>query len=408
MDNWFKSKWFVRVISLAFAILLYVIVNIDMEAQNTEARLPFDDSADIETIENYPLGIHIDEENHVVSGVPETVTVTLEGSPGVLAPTARQQNFDVYVDLEGLEPGEHNVEVEYSNVPDDIEVYIEPKTIEVTIEERASEKFSVNVDFINTDKLPEGFELGSTEVEPTTVTITSSKEAIERIAIVKVFVDVADLEKSIESREVPVNVYDSQGNELNVNVEPESVVVSAELLNPSKTVPIAVPTTGELPEDYKLSSIKASVDEVKVFATSTVLENIDKVTTEKINLADIKKSQTIEAKLTLPDGARVSNTEVVEVEIELERARTMKDVSIDVENLGDGQDISFVNPDDAKISVVVAGSEESISGLTAEDIKLTIDAKGLEAGEHKIPITVQGPENVTVKTETEQVTVEIT
>lgn len=408
MDNWFKSKWFVRVISLAFAILLYVIVNIDMEAQNTEARLPFDDSADIETIENYPLGIHIDEENHVVSGVPETVTVTLEGSPGVLAPTARQQNFDVYVDLEGLEPGEHNVEVEYSNVPDDIEVYIEPKTIEVTIEERASEKFSVNVDFINTDKLPEGFELGSTEVEPTTVTITSSKEAIERIAIVKVFVDVADLEKSIESREVPVNVYDSQGNELNVNVEPESVVVSAELLNPSKTVPIAVPTTGELPEDYKLSSIKASVDEVKVFATSTVLENIDKVTTEKINLADIKKSQTIEAKLTLPDGARVSNTEVVEVEIELERARTMKDVSIDVENLGDGQDISFVKPDDAKISVVVVGSEESISGLTAEDIKLTIDAKGLEAGEHKIPITVQGPENVTVKTETEQVTVEIT
>ncbi|WP_172840550.1 CdaR family protein [Virgibacillus phasianinus] len=408
MDNWFKSKWFVRIISLAFAILLYVFVSFDVNGNQLEndSRIP-DDSEDIETIENFPLDIKIDAEKYVVSGVPEYVKVQLQGSPGVLVPAARQQNFNAYVDLEDLGPGKHTVEVKYSNVPDNLDVYIEPKEINVIIEERASEEFTVNVDFINTDKLPEGFELGSSEVQPKKVTITSSKNIIDQIGIVKVFVDVAGLKESIDSREVPVNVYDSQGNELNVNVKPQNVVVSAELLNPSKTVPVAVPTTGELPKDYSLASIKAGLDEVEVFATNSILADIDKVQTEEINLSDITKSQTIEAKLAPPDGATIPETDTVEVEIELEQTKTIEDVAIDVDNLSDGQELSFLTPEDAKMKVDVAGSEKDISKLNAEKIKLTVDAEGLDEGEHKLPIVIVGPENVKITPEMEQVTIEI-
>lgn len=411
MDNWFKSKWFVRIISLAFAILLYVFVSLDVNDSQSgnESRLSVNDSDDVETIENYPVDIQINEDKYVVSGVPQTVTVQLQGNAGVLVPAVRQQSFKVTADLEGLGAGEHTIELESSNVPNNLEVYIEPKEIDVVIEEKASEEFSVNVDFINTSKLPAGFEIGSTEVEPKTVTITSSKEMINRIAIVKVFVNVANLEESIDSREVPVNVYDSQGNQLDVtNIEPEAVVVSAELLNPSKTVPVAVPTTGELPENYTLSSISSTTDELKVFATSDVLDSIEQVSTEEINLSDITESQTIDVKLALPDGARVPSTDSVEVKIELERERTINDVPVEAQNLNDGQDISFIEPDDATISVTVAGSEKEISDLTAEDIQLIVDAEGLEEGEHQVPITIQGPENVQVVPEVKEVTIEIT
>ncbi|ASN03628.1 CdaR family protein [Virgibacillus necropolis] len=409
MDNWFKSKWFVRIISLAFAILLYVFVSLtlyDSESEN-DSRIP-DGSDDLETIEKFPVDIQIDEEKYVVSGVPEYVTVQLQGNPGVLVPAVRQPSFDVYVDLEGIGAGEHTVELEYSNVPNNLGVYIEPKELDIVIEERASEEFNVNVDFLNTDELSEGFEIGSSEVEPKSVTITSSKKIIDQIGIVKVFVDVAGLDESIESREVPVNVYDSQGNELNVNIEPENVVVSAELLNPSKMVPVAVPTTGELPKEYVLSSIKANIEEVEIFATSSVLEGIDKVTTEDINLSEITESQTIEAKLALPEGTSVPETKTVEVEVELKRTKTIDDVAIDVENSGNGQDIEFTTPSDAIMNVVVAGSEESISELTKEDVQLFVDVEGLEEGEHQVPVTIKGPKNVTVKAEMEQVTIEIT
>lgn len=408
MDKWFKSKWFVRIISLAFAILLFIFVSLGVNEDNAQNDLRFtNDSDNIETIENVPVKIQIDGEQYVVSGVPETVTVSLEGSAGLLTPIVRERNFEVYVDLEGLEAGRHTVDIKHKNLPQDINAYIEPKTIDVIMEERASEEFSVQVDFINKDKLPDGYEIGSSTIEPKTVMITSSEKNVNRVGIVKVYVDVADLTESIDSRELAVNVYDSQGNQLNVNIEPKSVVVFAELLNPSDKVPVAVPTTGELPKDYSLASIKAMVDEVEVFATNAVLEGIEKVQTEEIDLSKITESQTIKAKFDLPDGVSVPDTDTVEVEIKLERTRTIDDVAIDVENLADGQNVVFSNPDDATMSVTVTGSEKSISELTAEDIELLINTKDLGDGEHKVPITIQGPENVTVTAEIKEVTIDI-
>src|SRR5699024_11330975 len=98
---------------------------------------------------------------------------------------------------------------------------------------------------------------------------------IEQIAIVKVFVDVAGLEEPIKKREVRVNVYDGQGNELRANIDPENVVVSIPVNNPSKTVPINISTAGSLPDDFTLKSLEANLEEVEIFATSSILDDID-------------------------------------------------------------------------------------------------------------------------------------
>src|SRR5690625_6301618 len=101
------------------------------------------------------------------------------------------RNFEVFVDLRHLGEGTHTVDIQYAKVPSELSVYIEPKTIEVEIEERASEEFDVDVDFINIDQLPEGYELGVPDVNPGKVRITSSRSVIDEIAIVKVYIDVA-------------------------------------------------------------------------------------------------------------------------------------------------------------------------------------------------------------------------
>ncbi len=407
MDNWFKSRWFVRGISLFFAIVLYVFVQVEMDQYQNDSRIP-DNNEGIQSVENVPINIRIDEDSYVVSGVPEFSTVSLEGPTGTMTATARQQNFDVFVDLQDLEEGTHTVELQHSGIPDELTVYIEPKTIEVTIEERASEEFDVAVDFINTKQLPQGYEVGTAEVSPQKVTITSSREVIDKIAIVKVFVDVADLEENIDNREVPVNVYDASGNELNVKVEPESVAVSAEIQNPSKTVPVTLSTTGDLPEGYSLSSISANVDEAEIFATSDVLEGIEEVSTEEIDMSEITESGTINVGLALPDGANAPELEQVEVTIELEQTRTVEDVPIDVENLGEGQEVSFVEPAEPVMNITVVGNQSNVSELTAEDFQVTVDAGGLESGEHQLPVTIEGPEISEVDGQFDQVTIEIT
>ncbi|WP_284141597.1 MULTISPECIES: CdaR family protein [unclassified Virgibacillus] len=405
MDNWFKSKWFVRAIALVFALLLYVVVYTENDASDKDYSF-FGNTSDTQTIEQYPVKVRIDGERYVVSGVPESVAVTVEGSNSAVTRAVKQQNFDVFVDLRGLGKGEHTVEIEYENA-DGLTVYIEPKTIDVIIEERSSQEYEVNVDFTNVAQLPEGYELGDFEVNPKTVTITSSKTVIDKISIVKVFVNVAGLTESINNREVPVKVYDSQGNELRVRIEPENVVVSATINNPSKQVPVSVATKGELPTGYTLSSMKANMEEVEVFATSNVLKGIEKIETEEINLADVQQSGVIKTKLKLPKGAVVKNVGDVEVMIELEQTRKVDGISLKVDNLANGKSVSFINPDNPKMDITVSGKAQDVGKLTANDFKASIDVAGLDVGRHRVPVQINGPDNITIDGEYDDVTIEI-
>ncbi|MEW9677906.1 CdaR family protein [Lentibacillus sp. L22] len=446
MDNWFRSKWFVRAVSLAFAILLFTFVNVEISDKNAEKQF-FGTSKDSEVVDNVPVDIKIDK-NQVVSGVPKDVQVQLEGPKSMVAPAAKQRNFDVFVDLRGLDEGEHKVEIQYANVADDVKAYIEPKTVDVVIEERSSKEFNVNVDFINEDQLPDGYEIGDFEVNPQTVTIRSSKSVVDQIAVVKVFVDVAGLTDPIKSREVPVNVYDSQGNELNVAIKPENVEISADINHPNKKVPVSVETTGKLPDGYSIDSVTPKVNEVTLYGPSSSLENINTITTEKIDLSKITKSGTVDVDLDLPDGVKAPDHDSIKVDVEIEetneetnedineeasgqaseqaseedneeeneeanaqeneQSKTIGNVPIEVKNLGEDKQVSFVNPENPNVNVEVAGKEEDMDKLTADDFQLSIDADGLDEGEHKVPVTIEGPKDADTKTEVEEATIDIT
>lgn len=457
MDKWFKSKWFVRAISLAFAILLFVFVNVESNTPKTESSFVPGAADEMETLDDIPLHVRMDEDRYVVSGVPEYVAVSLEGSNSILTPTVRQRNFKAYIDLEGLGAGEHTVEVSHENVPNGLSVYIEPKTIDVTIEERETKEFNVNVDFINTDQLTEGYEVGEPELDPDTITITSSKSIIDQIAMVKVFVDVADLTDNIKKREVPVNVYDSQGNELNVNVQPETVTVSAELLHPSKSIPIKVPTKGKPPKGYELTSVTPEKDEITVYGTTNSLEDIKNISTNEIDLSKVKDSETVDATLDVPDGMQVDDDQV-EVKVESEKKdskpktgsetispedssedektaekettdiegeeeaeenevkeevetkavdKTLQNVPIELEGIEEDQDVSIIQPDDAVTDVTAEGKKSNMTNLTVDDVRVWIDASGLEEGEHKIPITIEGPDSIHYDGALKDVTIEV-
>lgn len=407
MDNLFRSKWFVRVISLFFAVLLYVfVVDVDSNFSQDNSRYTASNSEEIERVEDMPVKIKMDDEKYVVSGVPETVAVSLEGTVSLLRPTAIQKNFDVYVDLTNLSEGEHRVEIEYGDLPKGLKAYIEPKTIDVTIEERATETFTVRADFINEDKMPTGFELGDYQVEPETVTITSSKSVIEQIALVKVFVDMTDVQESINKREVPVNVYDNQGNELDVFIEPETAVVSVDVKQSSKKVSLEVMTEGELPNGLTLDSIKPDAEEVEVFAKSDRLEELTKIETEPIKLDDINQSGELDVQLKPPEDTDTADKEV-SVEIELNQKKTFKEVPINIKNVANNKKATIKGKKNSTIELEVSGNERDLRNLTKEDFTIEVDASSLANGEHSLPIKVDGPSGIKVKPKESKITIVI-
>lgn len=319
MDNWFQSKWFVRIISLAFAILLYVFVTIEVEVDDPEDNNPIFSGTqkEVELVEGMPVNVKVDSDKYVVSGVPEEVDVSLEGAVSILTPVVRQKNFNLFVDLTEYEEGTHTVEIEHENIPKELSAYIEPKEIDVTIEERATGTHRIEVEFINEDLLPKDYEVKQPELNVDEVTIVSSKAMLEEISLVKVFIDVSDEKESIKNRELPVNVYDSQGKKLQVSVRPETVVVSVEIERPSKEVNIEIPTIGELPDGLTLKSLTPEVENIKIYGKEAEIEKIDKLISKPVDLSEVTESKEVTVDIETPEEIVISQKKL-KVNVELD------------------------------------------------------------------------------------------
>ncbi|CDQ21402.1 CdaR family protein [Halobacillus karajensis] len=316
MDNWFRSVWFIRIISLMLAGLLWVTVNVE-DNMDSDSLFFNQSSSDVEVIENIPLEIRFDSAEYVVSGIPQEVSVSVEGPTSAVAPVARQKNFTVYVDLNGLGPGTHEVSLQHSGISNQLAVTLDPKNIEVTIEEKVTQDHEVNIDYSNQRNLDANLELGEPDVSPQEVSITGASSVIERVASVKAIIDVGEATESIEAQEAPVKVYDNQGNELNVLVEPTAVNVDVPITKRMKSVPINVVPRGGNTEGVLIESVSTETEEVTISGPQEVLDEIDELPEVPVDVSEITEDQTVEVDIPLPEGATSVDPETIDVDVEV-------------------------------------------------------------------------------------------
>lgn len=316
MDNWFKSVWFIRIISLMLAGLLWVTVNVD-DNMDSDSIFFNQSSSDMETMENIPLEIRFDSEEYVVSGIPQEVSVSVEGPAGAVAPVARQKNFTVFVDLNGLGPGTHEVSLQHSGISNQLSVTLDPKIIEVTIEEKVTQDYEVSIDYINERNLDSTLELGDPEVSPSEVSITGASSVIQRVASVRAIIDVGGTTETIQQQEAPVKVYDNQGNELNVLVDPTAVEVTVPVSRRTKEVPISVVPRGGNTEGALIDSVSTETEEVTISGPQDVLDNIDEIAEVPVDVTEVTEDETLEVEIPLPEGVTSADPETIDVQVDV-------------------------------------------------------------------------------------------
>ncbi|SIS66209.1 CdaR family protein [Salimicrobium flavidum] len=316
MDKWLRSTWFIRILSLFLAVLMWASVSSE-STTDTESLFLNGNSPDEETAENIPVDIRLDDENLVVSGVPQVADVTLEGPTSQVAPVARQQNFTLYVDLNDLGAGTHEVPIQQSGITNQVQVSIQPETVEVTIERRMSESHDVSADLINENQMNSEFEIGDPVIDPSTVEVTGAASVLSEVAVVKSIVNLSDVDASIENQETPVKVYDEEGNELSVIVEPSSVTIDVPVSRAQKDVPVTFEAEGEVPEEASIDSITSSVEQVTIYGPKEVLEEINQVTGNIVDVEGLEETTTKDIELTLPSGVTAIEPETAEVQIEI-------------------------------------------------------------------------------------------
>lgn len=391
-----NNHWFMKIFALLLAIMLYMSVNIEEKETKGGITRNSVGQTDIETVTNVPVVTYYDEENLVVSGVPKFVNVTLEGPASILKPTALQRDFEIYADLTNYELGTYTVPLKYKNISDKLSVKIQPATARVTIREKVSKDFPVDVDFIHRNKVADGYSVEQPIVKPNLVTITGAKDLVDRVALVKARVNLEGAKDTVKQAS-RVTVYDSDGRVLNLDVDPSVVEVTVPIKSPSKSVPLKINRIGTLRKGLSIVKIETVPNEVTIFGPKEKIDPIEFIDGITINLNEITKDTTLEMKVPLPEGVKSVDPPKVKINIEVqeEQTKTFQSLPIHVLGLGDQYTVQFLEPKDGKMDVQVYGAPSVLNSIQPDDLELYVNANELGVGEHEVEVEVNGPQNIT-------------
>ena len=397
MDKFLNNRWSVKVIALLLAFLLYFAVH---SAQAPTPKKPGESffptsTTDEATLTDIPVKAYYDDENYVVTGVPQTVNVTIKGPTSTVKKVRQVKDFEIYADMQNLKTGRHKVELKARNVAEGLSVTINPSVTTVTIEERTTKEFPVEADFYNKNKMKDGYTPEQPIVNPKNVSVTGAKAVIDRIASIKATINLEGVDQTVE-KEAKLTVYDRDGNILPVEVNPSVVKITVPVTSPSKKVPIKLGRKGSLPEGISISSLDSSPGEVTVYGPKNVLDSLEFVDSTEIDLSKIKDDTEFEADIPVPEGAKKVSPEKVNIKVKVdkEEEKKLKNVSIKTVGLSDSQDLEFLDPKTGRLDITAKGSEAAIAKLQPSDIELYINAADLSDGEHDAKLEVNGPQNI--------------
>jgi YbbR domain-containing protein len=211
---------------------------------------------------------------------------------------------------------------------------------------------------------------------------------------------------TVIAKAVPV---DKNGNKVNdVWLSAKKVAVTASMME-TKEVGLDVKTTGTISEDKQLDKIKIP-DKVMIRGTKDTLADIASVTAEPVDISGLKETTKIPIQLSLPYGVELaSESEDIGVKVVLKDLATLsfevQTASIDKKGLEKGS--SAVITDNA-ISVTVKGTDAQMEKFNSDNVKYSINLKGLDTGDHEVPVDIKTDDKIySINAEPEKVKVEI-
>jgi YbbR domain-containing protein len=405
MDKLMDNPWFIKILAILLAILLYSAVP-NSGSKSNEINVPGGNTSEI--LADIPVKAYYDVENLVVTGVPETVEVTIEGPIPHVQSAKALKNFEVFVDITNAKIGNQKVKLEVSGLSDKLKATIKPDTVTVAIQEKVTTEFTVEAEFDN-DLIKDGYSAGQPTVKPNKVKITGAKDVIDKITYVKAVLDGRDLLDSTMTKEAQVQVLDKELNKLDVIVEPETVEVTIPVKSNTKTVPINIIEKGTPQEGVTIESINLDVEEAVISADEDVLKGTDNVRVE-VDVSNITESTTLTLPVIISNGITKVTPETVKVTVVVnsEEEKTVSDIPINVEGLSEQYEAVINDPSNRVINLLVFGSGSVVNGLGSNNFTIFIDVTGLTEGEHNVPIQVNGPPNVNWKPDKSSANITIT
>lgn len=387
-ENWLSKSNTLLFISLAMAILTFIVID--------QKILIYSESS-AEVLTDQKVTVLYDEDNYVVEGVPENVDITLIGNKADLYIAKQSPTNEVVVDLWGLKPGTHKVDIKYNQISGGIKYSVNPSVATVIIYEKVAASKTLSVDLLNQDALDERYIIDEITAKEDSVTIKGASYKVDSVATVKALVDIKSLPKIVLGEKItvsaPLVAYDELGNVVDVEISPAKVDVELLIQSPSKEVPIQVIPTGNVIYNMGISNLIVNNNEnttVTIYGPTETISAIEYLPVY-VNVEGLSEDTQFKVDLEKPSGVKYMSVNNVTVDVKLSSDISninIENVGISQINLGSNYGVTPVDID--SVTVKLKGVTDIVNDITASDINVYVDLKGLGVGTHEVSIIVTG------------------
>lgn len=380
MDKLFESDLYLKILSVALAIVLWFQVMGEMNP--TLPNVVRDIGIEMT---NLPSGFVITDQ------APTTVSVKYSGSGRI-----DRADIRATVDLRNAQVGETKFNVQVA-VPQGFQlVEVTPAQVTVTLDTVTSKQVSVAINLMGT--VAEDYATRSPSVAPTDLRVEGPATQVASVARLVGEVDVTGATESI-NRSVPVRAVDASNNEVaDVSIQPGvvSVMVPIVKLPPGKLVDVKPRVTGTPASGLEVGTITVEPSSIKLRGDLSALNAITSVATAAIDVSGAKATFSQDVAIVVPSAAQMAEPTVVHVTVEIlpvQGSRTIEGVPVLVTDVRVGLTAS-VTP--AGIALTIRGPQGTIGNLQPGDIKVQVSAADLNPGTYRLKPNVILPVGYTV------------
>ena len=310
ISKWMTRKSFLVVISFILTMALFVYAS-ESSPSRQSAAVSIQTTSN--TIGNVPVYVDMDSQLYTVTGLPESVTLRIEGSSSSLLAVAGNASYRVKTpNLNELGTGKHMITLQVTGLPSGVKGTVSPETVEIMIEKKSTVELPVSVN-VNRANLPGAYKSGQALVSPARVTISGPESLINQVENVLATVTVPENTKADYTSSVAVQALDATGKPLALKVEPEQVQVRVPITTNSKKVPLVLTTTGSAGSQYTYQ-LKSDIKEVTILGAQEILDRLTAIPVV-VDVSQMTKTTTQAVKLTLPTGVDSVTPENISVEV---------------------------------------------------------------------------------------------
>ncbi len=380
-DRLFASKRFTLIISLAAAVVLWmVVVTLQPNSEDFITGVP----VDLET-----NSLAYTSQNLDIIDRPQTaVTVKVRGDGSTLAGLSAS-DIIVYPDYSTVTgPGTYTLNLEVrksagglSSRNWEIDSITSEGTIELTFSQMSTKQLPINVNVSGAQPADGYYVDAQPVVVPDQVTIRGPEDEVSRVVRVEAAVTLEDeLDRTQLIPNVPLVYLDENGEQVpadNLSADVSEVEVTVNVLKLAE-VPLQLEFTG-VPAGYDTSQLNATLSQstIRVAGPTDQVDALEYITAGYVDLSQFTLGEPVTVDVMVPDGLRnVDDVQQVEVTFDT-YGFTTRTVSIGADQ------IRAVNvPADTTVNitttrlnnVTLVGLASELDALTEADIIAQVDA----------------------------------